>query len=200
MEAGLAGEESTAMKRIVFLLEEKSMEVFLESLLNRWFPTMNFICISHDGKNDLWKSIPIKLRSWREPGVRFVVVQDNDGGDCVKLKKKLLDLCRKGRREDSIVRIACQELEAWYLGDVDALVDAYGILRSELSAVKRRAPDDVPSPSREVQRLLPNFTKVGGARRMGARVDPKSNRSASFRVLFRTLEQLSCSLEGSETT
>ena len=188
------------MKRIVFLLEEKSMEVFLESLLNRWFPTMNFICISHDGKNDLWKSIPIKLRSWKEPGVRFVVVQDNDGGDCIELKQKLLDRCRKSGREDSIVRIACQELEAWYLGDVDALVDAYGSLRSKLSAATRRAPDDVPSPSREVQRLLPNFTKVGGARRMGVRVDPTSNRSASFRVLFRTLEQLSCSLEGSETT
>ncbi len=181
------------MSRIVFLLEEKSMEVFLESLLNKWFPAMNFICISHDGKNDLMKSIPIKLRSWREPGVQFVIVQDNDGGDCVKLKKKLLDLCQEGGREDSIVRIACQELEAWYLGDVDALVDAYGSFRSKLSAAKRRAPDDVPSPSREVQRLLPRFTKVDGARRMGVRVDPESNRSTSFRVLFRTLEQLSCS-------
>lgn len=183
------------MRRIVFLLEEKSMEVFLEGLLSRWFPSISFICISHDGKNDLWKSIPIKLRSWRELGVRFVIVQDNDGGNCIKLKKKLLDLCRRGGREDSVVRIACQELEAWYLGDADALIDEYGKFRSKLSAAKRRAPDDVSSPSREIQRLLPQFTKVGGARRMGTRVDPKSNRSTSFQLLFKTLEQLSCSFE-----
>ena len=68
------------MSRIVFLLEEDSMKVLLEGLLPRLFPGLSFLCLSHEGKQDLEKSIPRKLKAWREPGVRFVVVRDQDGG------------------------------------------------------------------------------------------------------------------------
>ena len=70
------------MNRIVFLLEERSMKTLLEGLLPRLMPDKSFICIPHEGKQDLEKSIPRKLRAWHEPGARFVVVRDNDGGDC----------------------------------------------------------------------------------------------------------------------
>ena len=56
------------MNRIVFLLEEYSMKVLLEGLLPRLFPELPFLCIPHQGKQDLEKSIPRKLRAWREPG------------------------------------------------------------------------------------------------------------------------------------
>lgn len=56
------------MSKIVFLLEEYSMKVFLEALLPRHFPGLNVQCVSHEGKKDLEKSIPRKLRAWREPG------------------------------------------------------------------------------------------------------------------------------------
>jgi len=69
------------MSRVVFLLEERSMKILLEELLPRLVPGMPFICIPHEGKQDLEKSISRKLRAWREPGARFVVVRDNDGGD-----------------------------------------------------------------------------------------------------------------------
>lgn len=64
--------------RVVFMLEEYSMKVLLEGLLPRLFPDLAFLCVPHDGKGDLEKSLPKKLRAWREPGVRFVVVRDND--------------------------------------------------------------------------------------------------------------------------
>ncbi len=41
------------MSKIVFLLEERSMKVFLEGFLPRFFPEMLFQCIAHEGKNDL---------------------------------------------------------------------------------------------------------------------------------------------------
>ena len=42
---------------------------------------MPFICVPHEGKQDLEKSIPRKLRAWREPSAHFIVVRDNDGGE-----------------------------------------------------------------------------------------------------------------------
>ena len=92
------------MRRIVFLLEEYSMAVLLEGLLPRLYPELTFRCISHDGKNDLGKSIPRKLRAWREPGAKFAIVRDNDGGDCRRLKSSLYSLCQAGRRDDSLIR------------------------------------------------------------------------------------------------
>lgn len=67
------------MSRIVFLLEEYSLKVLLDGLLPRLFPGLPFLCVPHEGKQDLQKSIPRKLRAWREPGVHYCVIRDNDG-------------------------------------------------------------------------------------------------------------------------
>ncbi len=40
------------MKRIVFLLEEYSMRVFLEGFPPRFFPDLNYQCIHHEGRRD----------------------------------------------------------------------------------------------------------------------------------------------------
>ena len=80
----------SAMSRVVFLLEEYSMKVLLEGLLPRLFPGLLFLCVSHEGKQDLERSIPRKLKAWREPGVRFCVICDNDGGDCGALRNRLV--------------------------------------------------------------------------------------------------------------
>ena len=84
----------------------------LDVLLPRLFPGLPFQCVPHEGKQDLEKSVRRKLRAWREPGVLFCVIRDNDRGDCRRLKAKLLQLCKSSGREDTLVRIACQELEA----------------------------------------------------------------------------------------
>ena len=178
------------MNRIVFLLEEYSMAVLLEGLLPRLYPDLPFLCISHEGKNDLEKSIPRKLRAWGEPGVRFAIVRDNDGGDCRKLKNSLNALCKVGRREDSLIRIVCQEIEAWYLGDPDALADAYGMesLRGLRQKARFRDPDSVSQPSEMLRRLVPEFQKVAGARLMARHLARDRNRSRSFQALLAGVE------------
>ncbi len=113
------------MNRLVILIEERSMKMLLDMLLPRLIPEMPFICIPHEGKRDLEKSIPRKLRAWREPGAQFVVVRDNDGGDCHALKEKLETLCHKAKRS-VLIRMACQELEAWYFGEPTAMAEAFG--------------------------------------------------------------------------
>lgn len=136
--------------------------------------------------------MPRKLRAWREPGVRFVVLRDNDGGDCRALKRRLSDLCRQGGRADWLVRIACQELEAWYLGEPDALADAYGndSLRGIGGRARFRDPDSVVRPSTAVRELVPRFQKTDGARRMAQHLSRGRNRSASFQALIQGIENV----------
>src|SRR5208337_5287691 len=93
LEAGSLRGDRAPMRRIIFLLEEYSMKVLLDGLLPRLVPGLQFLCVPHEGKQDLEKSVPRKLRAWREPGVRFVVLRDKDGGDCRELKRKLVSLC-----------------------------------------------------------------------------------------------------------
>ena len=145
-------------------------------------------------------SISRKLRAWREPEVRFVVVQDNDNGDCLALKQRLLQHCREGEREDTLVRIVCQELEAWYLAEPDALAVAFADekLRSIGNQSRYRDPDTIPKPSDNIKQLVPGFSKNRGARIMANHLTRAGNRSHSFAVLLSGIEKI-CQSTGLDT-
>lgn len=172
--------------RIVFLLEEPSMKALLECLLPRVFPGWqagsHFLCVRHEGKDDLRKSIPRKLRAWQGQDDRFIVLQDQDKADCMVLKQSLQALCFQAGRPDTLVRIVCQELEAWYIGDLNALSREYGnaSLRHKDSQKRFRDPDSIDKPSLILEKLLPAFQKVSAARRMGTKISFESNKSKSF--------------------
>ena len=180
------------MSKIVFLLEERSMKTLLDGLLPRFFPGLLFQCVAHEGKQDLEKSIPRKLRAWKEPGVRFVVIQDNDGGNCLELKERLSSKCHEGRRPDTLVRIACQELEAWYFGDPSALSVAFDNHQLQHLGDKHKYhyPDTIVYPSKEISKLIPGFQKISGARKMSAHLSRSENRSPSYNVLMDGIELL----------
>ena len=168
------------------------MKVLLDGLLPRLFPDLQFLCVPHQGKDDLEKSIPRKLRGWREPGVRFVIVRDNDRGDCLALKDRLRELCSDRSERDWLIRIACQELEAWYLGEPDALADAFGkdSLRRIGSRARFRRPDAVPHPADALTSLVPKFQKVSGARLLAKHLTRERNRSPSFQTTLAGIERV----------
>ena len=186
------------MNRIVFLVEEDSMRFLLQGMLPRLFPDLLFQCVPHEGKQDLEKSIPRKLRAWREPGVRFVVVRDQDSADCRRVKADLVQLCDESRRPDALVRVVCQELEAWYIGEPDALRVAFPEARAsalaELGQRRFRDPDAVVRPSDTIAQLIPEFQKRSGARRMGAALS-RNNHSRSFQVFVEGIEGLCGSMQ-----
>jgi hypothetical protein len=99
--------------RIIFLLEEPSMKSLLDGLLPHlfpgWQPGEHFLCVPHQGKSDLDRSVPIKLRAWQHPDDRFVIVRDNDNADCIDLKARFRALCRANHRPDTLVRLVCQD-------------------------------------------------------------------------------------------
>lgn len=180
------------MSRIVFLLEEPSMKVLLDGLLPRIFPEMQFVCVPHSGKSDLEKSIPRKLKAWQEPGVRFVIMRDKDKDDCIVVKERLRRLCVESGKPDALVRIVCEELEAWYIAEPSALAEAFIDIR--LRRIGQRArfrdPDAVRQPSVALNELVPEFQKIAAARRMAQYMSRERNRSRSFQTLLAGIDRL----------
>lgn len=187
--------------RIVFLLEEPSMRVLLDGWLPRIFPGwvegQHFLCIPHEGKSDLDRSIPRKLAGWRIPGDRFVILRDNDGADCIHVKARLKSLCLQAGRPQTLVRLVCQELEGWYLGDLAALETAFDATGIDTPAHRKRFvdPDGWRKPSNEVKRLVPAFQKISGARAMALHLEPEGNRSHSLRVFVTGLRLLALGMD-----
>lgn len=115
------------IKELVFLLEEESAKAMLQSLLPRFLdPSITTRFIAFDGKSDLQLQLVRRLQAYINPVARFIIMQDQDSAkNCKQLKAKLLQQCRQaGRESASLVRIACHELEAFYLGDLRAVEHA----------------------------------------------------------------------------
>jgi len=134
----------------------------------------------------LEKSIPRKLRAWREPGVRFIIMRDQDGADCLRLKEKLCRICAEADRGDSLIRIVCNELESWFLGDLTAVAAALNtpsIARLQRKA-KYRNPDSLTNAAQELKKIVPGYQKLRGARMIAGHIETRRNYSSSFQVFI----------------
>lgn len=177
------------MRRLIFLLEEPSAEEMLKGILPRLLPhDVHPEYKVFEGKQDLEKRLPIILRAWRVPDCLFIVMRDQDAGDCLIVKQKLLTLCQETGRDDVpvLIRLACRELESFYLGDLAAVEKGIGIrgLAGMQNKSKYREPDILGSPSVELKRLTAGlYEKVLGSRAIAPHLDLKRNRSHSFNIL-----------------
>ena len=158
------------------------MKALLDILLPKILPAdTGFICIAHEGKQYLEKSIPRKIKAWQTP-CAFVVVRDKDGADWIALKKHLVSLCVRAGRTDSLVRIACHELEAWLLGDLAAVEKAFNIkkLADQQQKSKFKEPDKLSNASQELAKLVKGYRKVSGAQKIAPHMNIQNNHSHSF--------------------
>jgi hypothetical protein len=103
------------------------------------------------------KQLERKLRGYLNPAARFLIMRDQDShADCKALKKTLLAKCAAaGKGDVSLVRIACRELESFYLADLEAVESAFCLagLRKFQGTAKYRDPDRLGSPSKELHEL-----------------------------------------------
>ena len=182
------------MRIIVFLLEESSAREMLRGLLPRVLPPdVRPMYITFQGKQDLEKNLVRKMRHWRLPESVFVVMRDQDAGDCRAIKRKLLDLCRKTGKERVLVRIACRALESFYLGDLKAVEKGLGVKRvaAQQRRSKFRSPDALGDPHRELCRLTTDkYQKIAGSRNIAPHLALEGNTSRSFNALLAGIQNL----------
>ena len=175
------------MTELVFFLEEHSAKEMLKGVLPRILSnefTLRYVVF--EGKQDLEKRMPIKLRAWQKPDAKFVVMRDQDSGDCQTIKEGLFQKCAGAGKPDCLIRIACHELESFYLGDLAAVGKALGPanLGSKQGKTKYRDPDHLANPAQELKMLAKAYQKISGSRAIGAVLSIEANRSTSFNALI----------------
>lgn len=191
---------------IEFFVEEESAETALRALVPKILGTsVTFRVHTHQDKLDLLAALPRRLRGyagWIPEDWRIVVLIDEDREDCTTLKQKLeraaadaglktKSAARGGQRFYVVNRIAIEELEAWFFGDIEALVAAYPRVPVGLDRKARyRNPDAIAGGTWEaLERVLQRagyypggLPKKEAAGLIAAHMDPSRNRSRSFQV------------------
>ena len=182
---------------IEILTEEASMEYFLRGILPKVLPKdykidVNCFIRAHKGKSDLKKSIPIKMRAYPQYGypVKVLIIHDQDSNDCRNLKNELSALCG-ATTIPFIVRIACKELENWYLGELTAIERVYPETKAStlVYKAKYRNPDSLHG-AEELKKMTRNFSKTQAAREISQCIDINNNTSPSFNHTIDAIRKL----------
>jgi len=184
------------MRELVFFLEEPSAKAMLETLLPRMLDqSITVRCVPFEGKQDLEKQLTRKIRAYQNQRARFIVLRDQDSHpDCSAVKQRLLDLCEaSGKADHCLVRIACRELETFYLADLAAVEQALTLkgLSGLQPSRKFKSPDQLGSPSHELKMLTKGaYEKVAGSRAIGLYLGVDNARSPSFRNLIGAIRRM----------
>lgn len=145
--------------RIEFLVEDSSGKKLLDEIMKKYIQEMPLFPIEYsilsykgigglvkgaDGRNvkaqQLLNDLPKRMKAiqakyWGVPAVSIVIVLDNDTRDTIRFQE---DLEKLAKREeiliDHVFCIAVEEMEAWLLGDRNALRAAYANVADRISS------------------------------------------------------------------
>jgi len=185
-----------------FYVEEPSAEAALIHLVPCILDgyDFDFDIFPFQGKPALLRHLPNRLKAYRHRADdwRVIVLIDRDDQDCTTLKQDLETIAHAAglttratapERFQVINRLAIEELEAWYWGDVEALVEAYPRVDPDIGKTAAyRDPDAIKGGTWEqLERVLAYYhpgglEKIRAAEEIAPRMDPARNRSKSFQV------------------
>jgi len=136
----------------------------------------------------------------------IVVVVDNDDNNCVEFKNELNNLkLTLGLSIDSIFCIAVEEMEAWLLGDTDAVVTAFPHAKKQL--LQNYQPDSIigtweylaeaiySGGVAKLKRVATSYYEIGEqkciwADKIGTNLNLRNNQSPSFNYLLSKLDTI----------
>jgi hypothetical protein len=198
---------------VEFLVEEPSGEAALSNIVPKILQDVTFRIHPFQGKQDLLSKLLPRLKGykgWLPDDWKIVVLVDADDEDCKELKATMEEkaetagLTTKSRRTmgpyfQVLNRLAIEELEAWFFGDVEALNSSYPRVSLNLGKrAKYRDPDTIRGGTWEaLERELKKagyfrggFSKITVARDVSRYMVPERNRSKSFQVFRQGLLSL----------
>jgi hypothetical protein len=149
-------------------------------------------------------------RAWIPESWRIVVIVDADSDDCREIKARLERAAVQAglitkfsagaiSRFQVLNRLAIEELEAWFFGDIQALHAAYPRISPNLgNRARYRDPDAIiggtwEALERELKRAgyFPGgLSKITAAREISKFMAPERNRSKSFQVFRQGLIEM----------
>jgi hypothetical protein len=197
-----------------FLVEEFSAKVCLQQILPKML-SENISYTIHDfrGKNNLLTKLPERLKAykaWIPEDYKIIILVDRDDDDCEKLKDKIEEYANQvglitksqvNNKEQFQVlnRILIEELEAWFFGDVKAIVSAYPKVSPNLgNQAKFRKPDEITGGTwQALEKVLKTvgyhqggLEKVKAAREISQFMNPQENSSPSFQIFYQGLQDI----------
>lgn len=134
----------------------------------------------------------------------IVVVVDNDDNNCVEFKKELNNL-KFGLSIDSIFCIAIEEMEAWLLGDSNAVLAAFPHAKKQL--LQNYRPDSIigtweyladaiySGGAASLKSSATSYYEIGKqkclwADRIGSNLDLRNNKSPSFNYFLSKIDAI----------
>ncbi len=188
------------MKTIHIFTEELSLKKVLEVILPKILPNdVSFRIYAHQGKQDLEQALKSTLPSLSKmPDSCILVTIDQDKDDCVALKNELFETIKDDCGCDFKIRIVCRELEAWFLGDMNAMEKAYPRFKAEQYVNKKgyRNIDKIEKPSKHILKLIPELSKQESlpklevSQSIAKYLDVNNNNSVSFRHTIDAIKKL----------
>lgn len=202
---------------IVFLVEELSAEAALLNIVPKILgASASFEIHPYQCKDDLLSKLPQVMRGyakWLPDDWSIVVLVDEDRSDCDALKGRMEEAADAARlvtrtkagssnchaRFQVLNRIAIEELEAWFFGDVHAINQAYPRVPKTLGCRSRyKDPDSIKggtweSLERELKKsgyFSGGLRKIEAAKTISAFIEPERNNSKSFQVFREGLREM----------
>jgi hypothetical protein len=199
--------------QIDVLLEEPSTVEALRIILPKILAgKAKFRLINMRNKSRLIGELPKRLLGYKKrlengEDLRIVVLVDRDRDNCENLKARLERIAHdaglftrtspdQNGRFQVVNRIAIEELEAWFIGDTEALKGAFSGLRGEAFPKSFNNPDN-SGTWEHLHRFLKskgiyksNYPKIEAARKIAPYMDLSRNKSRSFRNFCRGIEAL----------
>ncbi|MBX3086321.1 MAG: DUF4276 family protein [Anaerolineae bacterium] len=196
-----------------FYVEEASAEAALVELVPRilqdYTDKFEYEIYPFPGKLALLRNLPNRLKTYRhfsDQDWRVIVLIDRDDEDCEELKRRIERIALEAglatrsstpQHFQVINRIAIEELEAWFFGDIEAVVAAYPRVDPDIARqAAYRDPDAIRGGTWEQLERILKFYHPGGLEKIRAATDishhmePERNRSNSFQVFRNALLDL----------
>jgi hypothetical protein len=211
------------------LIEDASGGILINHIMSKYkevHPNMEFRIHSFKGigypkktkstddlkTKKLLTDLPIYLRGISkqlEPlGVNaaIIVILDNDRRNCAELKQLLLDIAQKNNaKENTAFCIAIEEMEAWLLGDINAINISYPSIR--MSNLTGYTQDSIvgtwetlanaiyPGGLLNMKKDCTTYREIGSVKcewsdKIGKVMELSRNSSPSFQYLIRKLDNL----------
>jgi hypothetical protein len=186
--------------QLYIFVEELSAKRVLDVVIPKIIPqNVSFQVYPHQGKEDLERAINTTVPSIsRIPGARILIARDQDSGDCKRVKQRIKSIIQGKSSAPTLIRIVCRELEAWYLGDLNAVSQAYPRVKPQhyLNKADFRNVDLIQNADELLLSIIPEYNNINTlpklevAENVSPFLDVKNNSSTSFQNFVSGVDKL----------